>query len=170
MMLNQRKRWITTTAILAATIAISGIGISSIVKADSFSTPGLADDPVVTKSYVDQKIAEIKGEAPTPGTGTGGNGTGSGSMAPIDVVKVPVGKKITIAAGGELIVRTGKAVAFSPDTNGLSDMTEGLDIAPGKPVGNNHLILFPRDGRGVKHAATSKSELIVLVRGGYEVQ
>ncbi|TJY41927.1 hypothetical protein E5161_12065 [Cohnella pontilimi] len=166
--MNERKKWIITTAILAGTIAISGVGISSIVKADSSSTPGLADDPVVTKSYVDQKIVQITGgQTSSPGTSVGG---GTETIAPIEVVKVPLGKQITVAAGGELIVRTGKAIAFSVDTNGLSDMTDGIDIAPGKLVGNNHLILFPRDGRGVKHAPTSKTELIVLVRGGYQVQ
>jgi hypothetical protein len=158
--------------LLAAVVVLATIGTitaHSITKADGNpTTPGLADDPVVTKSYVDQKVAElVKAELAknTPGTGVG-----SGSVAALEVVKVPVGQTLIVAAGGELILRTGKAVAFSPDANGLSDMTDGKDIAPGKPVGNNHLILFPREGRGVKHDKTSKSELIVLVRGGYQVQ
>jgi hypothetical protein len=156
--------------ILAAVIIVAAVGTitaHSVIKADgSQTTPGMADDPVVTKSYVDQKIAEL-----TAGKGSGSDtGVSKGSVAALEVVKVPVGQTLVVAAGGELIVRTGKAVAFSPDANGLSDMTDGKDIAPGKPVGNNHLILFPRDGRGVKHDKASKSELIVLVRGGYQVQ
>jgi len=139
--------------------------LDSVAGADSSKVPGSADDPVVTKSYVDQKIAELRGSI-----GAGGGSGSAGAVAKLEVVTVPVGKTIYVQAGGELIVRTGKAVAVSSDANGLSDMTDGVDIPPGKPVGNNHLILFPRDGRGVKAAPDSKVDLIVLVRGGYEVK
>lgn len=155
--------WITG-AFMA--IIVCALVVHSTAKADSTSTPGSADDPVVTKSYVDRKVAEVAQNAGGGGTVTGGNG----AMAPLEVVTIPTGKSIIVKAGGELIVRTGKAIAVSPDTNGLSDMTDGLDIAPGKPVGNNHLILFPRDGRGVKQDPKTKAELIVLVRGGYVLQ
>ena len=141
--------------------------LDSVAGADASKVPGSADDPVVTKSYVDQKIAELRGSI---GSGGGTGGGSAGAVAKLEVVTVPVGKTIYVQAGGELIVRTGKAVAVSSDANGLSDMTDGVDIPPGKPVGNNHLILFPRDGRGVRAAEDSKVDLIVLVRGGYEVK
>ena len=134
--------------------------LNSAAGANSSKIPGSADDPVVTKSYVDQLVAELRMSI----------GSGGGGGSKLEVVTVPVGKTIYVQAGGELIVRTGKAVAVSSDANGLSDMTDGLDIPPGKPVGNNHLILFPRDGRGVKAAEGSKTDLIVLVRGGYEIK
>lgn len=153
--------WVTG-AFLAGVVSV--IIVNSTAEADSSTTPGSADDPVVTKSYVDQKIAELA-------RGGGGNpSVGSGTIAPLEVVVVPLGKTIIVKAGGELVVRSGKAIAVSSDVNGLSDMTDGVDIAPGKPVGNNHLILFPRDGRGVTHEPKSKSDLIVLVRGGYELK
>jgi hypothetical protein len=158
---------------------VAGVALSAVVcifafnqsaQADSASkTPGSADDPVVTKSYVDQKIAEIVRNG-GGGTAGGSVSAGAGQLAPLEVVVVPLDKSILVQAGGELIVRTGKAIAVSSDANGLSDMTDGLDIAPGKPVGNNHLILFPREGRGVKADPKSKTELIVLVRGGYELK
>lgn len=124
------------------------------------ATPGSTDDPIVTKSYVDQKLAEIQG----------GTGVGSAAANKLEVVTVPAGKKIIVQDGGELIVRNGKAVAYSTDANGLSDMTDGLDIAPGKPVAANHLILFPRGGRGVQPDPNQKNGLIVLVRGSYQLQ
>ncbi|MBW5445892.1 hypothetical protein GE107_07450 [Cohnella sp. CFH 77786] len=164
-MLKFSKKGRTWLGILTVAALIGVIGFYSTVEADSTAIPGSGDDPVVTKSYVDQKIAEI-----VQGGGGGTPPVGSGAMAPLEVVKVPTGKTIIVNAGGELIVRTGKAIAFSPDANGLSDMTDGLDIAPGKPIGNNHLILFPRDGRGVKQDPKSKVELIVLVRGGYQLK
>ncbi|WP_411675155.1 hypothetical protein [Cohnella faecalis] len=141
----------------------------SVAEADvNESTPGLADDPIVTKSYVDKKVAELVA-AELEKIGAGG-GQGTGTMAQLEVVNVALGQKLTIAAGGELIVRTGKAIAFSSDTNGLSDMTDGLDIKPGAVVGNNHLILFPRDGRGVHPDPKGKVGLTVLVRGGYTLK
>lgn len=144
--------------------------INSTAEADSSKVPGSADDPVVTKSYVDQKIAELRGSGGGTSSGGSAGGSSSGAESTLEVVTVPVGMTIYVKAGGELVVRTGKAIAVSSDANGLSDMTDGVDIPPGKPVGTNHLILFPRDGRGVKAEPDSKVDLIVLVRGGYEVK
>lgn len=156
--------WIAGTVLAGAAFIFV---FNSSALADSNTTPGSMDDPVVTKSYVDAKIAEgVKAELDKLGPISGGAGT----MAPLEVVVVPPDKSMMVKAGGELIVRAGTAVAVSSDANGLSDMTEGKDIAPGKPVTNNHLILFPRDGRGVKRDAKSKADLIVLVRGGYELK
>jgi hypothetical protein len=68
-----------------------------------------------------------------------------------------------------MIVRSGKAIAYSSDANGLSDLTDGTDIKPGKPVGNNHLILNPRGERGVEADPKQAKGLIVLVRGEYKL-
>ncbi|TFE29001.1 hypothetical protein [Cohnella luojiensis] len=152
---------------LAALIVIvmiigGGIGWYQSVEADSTSTPGNIDDPIVTKSYVDQNVAKLVAEE-IEKLGSGG----SGASAKLEVVTVPWGSKVIVEDGGELIVRSGKAVAYSTDKNGLSDMTDGLDIAPGKPVAANHLILFPRGGRGVEADPKQTKGLIVLVRGEY---
>lgn len=168
--MKKRTKVAAILATLSAAVVIGGVGWYQSAYADSqqSTTPGYADDPLVTKSYVDQKVAElVKQEL---AKGAGGAPTGSGAVAKLEVVTVPFGKKIIVEDGGELIVRTGKAVAYSTDANGLSDMTDGLDIAPGKPVGNNHLILFPRGGRGVEADPKQKNGLTVLVRGSYKIQ
>jgi hypothetical protein len=153
------------TAIILLVIVIGGLGWYQSVEADSSSTPGTVDDPIVTKSYVDKIVAKLVNEEVAKlGTGSGG------SSAKIEVVTVPWGTKVIVADGGELIVRSGKAVAYSTDKNGLSDMTDGLDIAPGKAVAANHLILFPRGGRGVEADPKQTKGLIVLVRGAYVLQ
>jgi hypothetical protein len=152
------------TAIIVLVIAIGAFGWYRSVEADSSSTPGNVDDPIVTKSYVDQSVAKLVKEE------LGKLGDNSGSSTKLEVVTVPLGTKILVADGGELIVRSGKAVAYSADTNGLSDMTDGLDIAPSKAVAANHLILFPRGGRGVEADPKQKNGLIVLVRGAYQLQ
>lgn len=149
----------------AAAVVIGAIGWyqSSFAEGQQAAAPGSTNDPIVTKSYVDQKIAEaLNGGAPGGGS--------SSSSSKLEVVTVPFGKKIIVEDGGELIVRSGKAIAYSTDANGLSDMTDGKDIAPGKAVGNNHLILFPRGGRGVEVDPKQKGDLIVLVRGAYELK
>lgn len=170
MALLKSQKWLASVAgaFLAGVICV--FVFYSTVDADSAKTPGSADDPVVTKSYVDAKVAaQVKAELDKLAA-SGSLGGGSGETASLEVVVIPVGKTMIVKAGGELVVRTGSAVAVSSDTNGLSDMTDGVDIAPGKSVGNNHLILFPRDGRGVTHDAKSKTDMIVLVRGGYELK
>lgn len=158
----KRTRIIPIILGVASAVIIGGIGWYQSSYADTQqSAPGSTNDPIVTKSYVDQKLAQITG-----GTATGG----TESSAKLEVVTVDPGKKIIVEDGGELIVRSGKAIAYSNDANGLSDMTDGLDIAPGKAVGNNHLILFPRGGRGVQPDPNQKNGLIVLVRGSYTIE
>lgn len=161
-----QKKWIgTLSLVLVITIIIAGPGWYQSVFADASSTPGGVDDPIVTKGYVDSAVAKIvQQELEKMGP------IGGGSAAKLEVVTVPLGTKIVVEDGGELIVRSGKAIAYSTDANGLSDMTDGVDIAPGKSVGNNHLILFPRGGRGVEADPKQTKGLIVLVRGAYQLQ
>lgn len=158
-----------TVKIAGLSLAILGLGawlVHSTSDAEgSQTTPGSADDPIVTKSYVDQKVAELVQQKLNDLGQTGGS-----ASAKLEVVDVPWGKKLLVEDGGELIVRAGKAVAYSTDANGLSDMTAGLDIAPGSPVEKNHLILFPRGGRGVEPDPKQQKGLTVLVRGGYQLQ
>ncbi|MDI4650292.1 hypothetical protein [Cohnella hashimotonis] len=161
------NRYTKTFGILvAAAVVAGGVNWYQSAYADvQQTTPGLADDPIVTKSYVDQKIADLK---------NGGN-AGEGTQTPesaskLEVVTVPFGAKLMVSAGGEIVVRTGKAVAYSSDTNGLSDLTAGADIASGSPIATNHLILFPRDGRGIEPDPKQKNGLTVLVRGFYKLQ
>ncbi len=168
------KKWLASMAGAFVAGVVCVFAVYSTVTADSAKTPGSADDPVVTKSYVDAKVvALVKAELDKlAGSGAIGGGSGSGGdqAASLEVVKIPIGQTMMVKAGGEVVVRTGTAVAVSSDANGLSDVTAGADIEPGKPVAANHLILFPRDGRGIAHAPGSKTDMIVLVRGGYELK
>lgn len=137
------------------------------------TTPGTADDPVVTKSYVDQAIQQAiggGGGSTTPSTpSTGGSGSSS-SEAGIQIVDVKPGKILVAAAGAEFIVRSGKAVIYSADSNGVADLTDGKDITNGGPVANNHLLSFPREGRGIQVQEGDTHNLTVMVRGGYQIK
>lgn len=164
------KWWVSVAGAFLAGIVCIFIFYSP-VEADSARTPGSADDPIVTKSYVDAKVASlVKAELDKLIGGGGGIGAGSGEKPSLEVVVVPQGQTMMVKAGGEIVVRTGSAVVVSSTVDGLADVTKGEDIAPGKPVERNHLLLVPRDGRGIQHAPESTADLIVLVRGEYELQ
>ncbi len=153
---------ILSVAFLAAAIIVA-VGLYQAAYADTNSTPGSVDDPIVTKGYVDSMVAKLV-QQELAKQGTSGDGSSK-----LEVVTVPWGSKLIVEDGGELIVRTGKALAYSSDANGLSDLTEGLDIKPGKLVGNNHLILNPRGERGVEADPKQSKGLTVLVRGSYKL-
>ncbi|OXS55916.1 hypothetical protein B1A99_22080 [Cohnella sp. CIP 111063] len=164
MNLPKTKKWTIWAATALLAIIIGTISIMSTVEADGGSTPGSVDDPLVTKAYVDAAVEKlVKQELEKIGS------TGGGGSTALEVVTVPWGSKLIVGDGGEMIVRSGKAIAYSSDANGLSDLTDGTDIKPGKAVGNNHLILNPRGERGVEADPKQAKGLIVLVRGEYKL-
>ncbi|WP_126428746.1 hypothetical protein [Brevibacillus marinus] len=132
--------------------------------AGSAGIPGSADDPVVTKSYVDEKIQQALGggkAAPTQAQGQAGS---------LVVEELTPGETLYGFAGTEFIVRTGYVVAV-PGTNGdgLVDLTAGLDLPAGALVEPNHLLLIPRsDNRGLRLAPDYNGTAYVIVRGPYE--
>ncbi|MFC0212921.1 hypothetical protein ACFFK0_10650 [Paenibacillus chartarius] len=162
------------------------------VRADSGTTSGgTVDDPLVTKSYVDSllkgggtsaaqqsgtpitedKIKQIINEqlkAATPSTVTTTTTTEPTSST-ITIVQLKNGQTLYAGAGAELIVRTGKTVAVSIDDNGIPDVTAGKDIPAGATIEANHLLIFPREGRGIKAAPKNTADIYVMVRGAYSI-
>lgn len=162
--------------------------------------PGTADDPVVTKSYVDQQIQQALGGKISTGSSntssgadsnagngsnTGSTGTGntsntggdttlpplvSGASDALEIVMVKPGQQLIGATGAEFIVRSGKAVIVSEGTNGVADLTDGVDLTNGQEAPNNHLLSFPKDGRGITVLDGNKYSLTVMVRGGYSLK
>src|SRR5690606_35659311 len=151
------------TAILAVGIIAGVILGNTLTVGTSSVTPGTVNDPVVTKSYVDEQIAKLGG------SGASGRGSSSASQA-LEVVTVTVGKTLMVNVGSEAVVRGGKAIAYSSEANGISDVTAGVDIKKGSPVPANHLIWFPREGRSIQASSDSKTSLIVLVKGTYTLE
>lgn len=155
------------------------------------SQPGTADDPVVTKSYVDQQIQKALGGGVSTGSGnsssnnSGSTGTGnsgstggdtslpplvSGASDAVEIVTVKPGQQLIGKSGAEFIVRSGKAVIVSEGTNGVADLTDGIDLTNGQAAPTNHLLSFPRDGRGITVLEGNKYSLTVMVRGGYTLK
>jgi hypothetical protein len=122
--------------------------------------PGSENDPVVTKSYVDKALSQIKDYV----DGLISNGGSQGSGEAFKVVDLKSGDTITLKQGTEIILRAGKAMINSPTSNGLSDVTGGKDLLNGAQMPSNHLLIAPRsDGRSVKAGTTA----VFMVRGQY---
>ncbi|SFS85520.1 hypothetical protein [Paenibacillus sp. 453mf] len=156
---------------MAAVAIGGGIWIGSVmnITADGASVnsqPGTADDPVVTKSYVDQAIQNALN-----GGGSAGPSEPSTPSAgeELKIVVVKPGQRLVAGAGTEFIVRSGKAVIYSADANGVADLTVGQDLTNGTAITNNHLLSFPREGRGIEVQQGNKYNLTVMVRGNYNL-
>ncbi|MBO3285277.1 hypothetical protein MKY98_23940 [Paenibacillus sp. FSL M8-0228] len=192
--MKSRYKVSLAAALLGGGIVAGSLMNNSVNGASSSGQPGTADDPVVTKSYVDQKIAQaIKGGVPasntsskttsstTPATNATSNTTASGTSSAgktstpeqtevLKVVDVKPGQKLIAKAGSEFILRNGYAVVYSMDASGAIDITSGTEIVHNQAVEKNHLLSFPREGRGIQVKEGQKFGLVVMVRGGYTVQ
>ncbi len=137
------KRKTLAFFVTIAAVLVVGFAIGTV-----FADPGTADDPLVSKSYVDAQISAVKAAS-------------SGSYS---VVHLSVGQSIIGKEGTEIIVRAGVVSAIGTNSNGVADLTDGKDLKAGQVIGENHLVLIPReDGRGVK----AWTEAYLMVRGGY---
>ncbi|WP_310550767.1 hypothetical protein [Paenibacillus glufosinatiresistens] len=188
-----KRAWkLTTAAALLLGSVWGGSLLSNTASgAEVGNQPGTADDPVVTKSYVDQQIQKLLqgGSLPAAGTGTTATATPTATAKPSlttaptatatpgtsaetssVIVDVKPGQTLIASAGAEFIVRAGKAVIRSADANGVADLTDGKDLTNGQPAPSNHLLSFPRDGRGIAVQDGQKLGLVVMVRGGYTLK
>lgn len=160
------------------TLAILVLGATTLHAADSGL--GTTNDPLVTKSYVDKKIAEVSGtgsldvskkleqqqilinelSAQLQALEEKGSST-------YEVVVVKPGEAIFGKQGSEIIVRSGEAKVIGSEAGGIQDMTAGVDLDNASLAPKYHLLIIPReDGRGLLATKT----LTVMVRGGYTVQ
>lgn len=169
--------------ILTFLVAVIVVDASSI----SFGQPGDSEDPLVTFSYVEKRIEQLKYyiEEKLSGGNAGSleiqrlseeneeikkqldqlkiNSSGSG----LEIVELRDGQSLICGAGTEIILRAGTAKAIISELGGLSDLTGGKDLASNEVISPNHLILIPRDdGRG----AYVEKYAIFMVRGYYEVR
>ena len=154
------------------TLLLSAVIILTIcVSATSDSTYSMNDDPLVSKSYVDNLKKEIVTELAKSidqdclydyiQTST------------FNVVTLKLGQKIVATGSCEIVLRSGSAkiIITSPDNLkygiGFSDLTGAAEIANGGAAPRNHLLLASAgDGRIIE--ATSNTAYF-MVRGDYTV-
>lgn len=128
--------------IMALALVLGGFNLGRRARAEGVGVqPGTAEDPIVTRSYVDQFVT-------------------------LQVVSVSAGQQLIADAGTEIILRAGKATAIAT-AGGVADLTAGKDLKLGEAIVTNHLLLIPRtDGRGLKAA----TDLVLVVRGTFVVK
>jgi|YelNatPaOPRAMG01_1025707.scaffolds.fasta_scaffold00751_29 hypothetical protein len=106
--------------------------------------PGSADDPLITKSYLDQFLIP-------------------------QVLELKAGQAIIGQAGTQFVVRVGSTYCLAdPATTkgGIADLTGGVDIKHMEPVPLNHHLVIPRsDGRGL----LAQTDVVLLVWGQYQI-
>ncbi len=108
---------------------------------------------------VDAKIAAIDS------SGSGGaaaSAPGSGFV----LVTLARGQSVSLALGGEALLRVGSAVCVADSAPGLVDLTDASSIAGGAALVKNHLYLATIENRAVRAAADTVK---LLVRGNYTV-
>ena len=142
------------------------VGIILLASSIVFSEPGSEKDPLVTLSYVEDKLENIKDYIDVKVKNISQSGSSSNELI---VVNLKNDEKLLAKAGTELILRSGKSIAYGVERDrGISDVTKGVDIDNDKALlPLNHLLIVPRDdGRG----AYAKTDSIFMVRGNYEIK
>lgn len=179
-MIKENKKYIISTALVGI------ITVSLIMAKPVFSDPGSQDDPLVTLSYVENRVNQIiyyidekiksltdsveqnKEDIEQISKITGKENINSVSTTSnLEVVELTSGQSLICKNGTEIILRGGKAKAIASELGGICDVTSGQDIGMGQDIPANHLLIIPRDdGRGVYVEEYG----IFLVRGEYEVR
>ena len=175
-------------ALPALIFLLAGFLLGKVAVADSSTIPGSESDPLVTASWVEAKLSafsqalkeerderqsledrmrQLEGgsvELPSPQEPVIIQPTPPPTF---EVVAVAAGQKLLSGSGTEFILRSGRVRAIEGAGGGLSDLTSGSNLASGKAIERDHLILSPReDGRG----ATAETAAIFLIRGIYIIE
>ena len=180
------KKNIAAVAVTAALICGTLYSVNA-----ANAEPGSSADPVVTKSYVDEKISELMGVFNNSGngntTGTNGGtissadkeeivnsvmeqlsglsgGTDSSTYKPVSAIK---GQVIIGGEGSEIILRSGQAVGYCTGTDGIVNATKGTEGFNDTNIEKNNLLIVPRnDGRGVR---VTTEEAWFIIKGSYQI-
>lgn len=144
------ERWIKL-ALLTLALAVCGAAIygAGMAKGASGAVPGSAGDPLITKSYLDERLSELAG------------GSAGGMFSRVTLSR---GDRISVKGGGELMVYSGNAEVTGSD--GLVNLTTGELFRDGNSAIKYHLYLSPADDSGIR----ASGNVTVFVRGGYTKQ
>lgn len=142
---------IGTQVFLASIISMSVIAFAT--------QAGSAEDPLVSKSYVDEEIKKA-----IANTNTSTNNTTANTFVP---VLVEANQTLFGKEGSEIILRSGTCVAVIPEgISEIANITTGLDISNNQSIDINNLLIISRDdGRGIKASVDSW----FLVKGNYVI-
>jgi len=182
--ITKRKIAFITAAIL--------LSIFLIVPAADGVIPGSDQDPLVTLSFVDKKIEQIKYYIDSITQGLSNQVLSQQetiekyeeqlrqkdeeiqalkqkveSALTFKVVQLQKGQILLTGEGAEIIIRSGKSTAVYGTNGGLSDVTSARDLQGGEAIVNNHMLISSRsDGRGVK----AETEVFLIIKGSYTIK
>ncbi len=144
--------------------------------------PGSEADPIVTLSFVDKKIEQIKYYIDS---NLNFNREEIDDMMleleemdeiindlkekvenalTFKVVEMKKGQILLSGEGAEIIVRSGKTTAIYGKNGGLSDITAAKDLKDGEAIILNHMLISSRDdGRGIK----AGDGVFLIIKGSY---
>ena len=159
---------------VAAVTAWAGMGVAASAQ------PGSPDDPLVSRSYVDSRIAQLEAQiaALTAALEAAVFFTALPEVLPLppdahapavtrelfQVVRAEPGMVLIGHASTEIILRAGTASVVSGPYNGLANVTAGHDLMNGQAVPLNHLLIVPQnDGRGMRFYATA----YLMIKGDF---
>lgn len=147
------------------------VSMASIVLAN-----GTDSDPLISKSYLDLKIKEMKTEISTLkneisklSSAPNGDQVGNTSLSNsgFEPLRLDPHQKIYFKKGTEFIMRVGEAGVIDPTGNGIPDLTSGRNLLNASAMPLNHLAVCPRDdGRGLN----CKIEVWLLIKGDYIIE
>ncbi len=157
----KKKRMITILAFILVAVLFAGIG------AYAASTLGSKDDPLVTLSYVNERLypqllEKITQEADRAAEETRRSFTAGITTETYSIVTLSYGQKLTGQVGCEILLRSGSASAGS----GIVDTTSGGELKSGSALSANHLCIVATEGGGITATANSVQ---LVVRGGYKI-
>lgn len=172
------------------TVVISAIIAFAAVTAFA-AQPGSSDDPLVSKSYVDDKFNQLKALISGGGSVSAGTdintdeivdkvvdevepiiallmkdqtGQSAGQYVP---VSANVGQIVLGGEGTEIILRSGKADIYITGVAGIVNATTGKEQKNGEKAVLNNIMIIPRnDGRGLKVTENAW----FLIKGDYEIK
>lgn len=145
MPMNRKKCGTMLVLILAFTIVGLLCYRAGRVDGAANGVPGSVSDPLITKSYLDERLSEL-------------DGTGGGFVR----VTLARGETLTLYSGSELMLYSGSAAVSGAE--GLVSLTTGELFKKGNSVLRYNLYLAPSDGSGISADASAT----VYVRGSYK--
>lgn len=136
-----------------------------------FAAPGTDEDPLVSLSYLNESISQVRTYVDQKIAGIG-SGDANGSLTPAStgdkftVISVSAGERLICGEGTELILRQGTGTIIATDKGGLANVTAGADLKNGVAIPANSLLIVPlADGRGL----SASSDMLVMIKGAYTI-
>ncbi len=142
-------------------IAVLAVLLLAGVTAYAATTYGSQDDPLITKSYLDEVVKpELESELQTK-LDAAAEELRHSAAGEFSTVELRGGQTLRCAAGSQLLPVSGAVSAVG----GLTDTTEGADVAAGSSLSISHLYLAPGES-----GAAAAGAAVILVSGSWRIE